>query len=403
MQFEGIQEIEQNVHEITFKKDRAKKKVYLVGTAHVSKASADLVGKIIEEYSPDKIFLELDEKRKKNLVNKDYRNLDIFTIIKNKQIFFYIAYLIMSIYQRKMAEKTGSIPGGEFKKAIEVAPKNSETICCDREAGTSMKRLWRKLSFWQKLKLPFLSEPSLDKNSDKKKDTNEIIEEMKKNENLEEMLLSLSKQLPMLKTVLIDERNQYMVKHVLDDLGKVNVVVVGAGHVNGMLELFQQTEQSQKVNLKKLEEIPKAGKFGKLIPYIIPLIFISGFAWAGYKGDFMQMKESIWQWVLINGFLSAIGCAIAFAHPVTILLSFLAAPITSLNPMIGVSMVTAFVQAKFSPPTIKDIEEIQFKITKIKSLWKNKLGRIFIASFLSAMGSSIGTIWSGKYILDLFG
>ena len=399
MNFKGIKEVEQNVHEINFTKGKSKNKIYLIGTAHVSKASADLVGKVIEEYSPDKIFLELDEKRKKNLVNKDYRNLDIFTIIKKKQIFFYIAYLIMSIYQRKMAEKTGSIPGGEFKKAIETAPKNSAIFCCDREAGISIKRLWRKLSFWQKLKLPFISDSSLDK----KKDTNEMIEEMKKNKNLEEMLLSLSKQLPMLKTVLIDERNQYMVKNVLDNLGKVNVVVIGAGHAKGMLELFQNPEDSKKVNLQELENIPKNGVVGKLLPYLVPLIFASGFIWAGFRGDFAQMKESIWQWVLINGSLSAIGCAVAFAHPLTIVLSFLAAPITSLNPMIGVSMVTAFVQAKFSPPTIKDIEEIQFKITKIKSLWKNKLGRVFIASFLSALGSSIGTIWGGKYILDLFG
>ena len=398
MHFESIKEIEQNVHEITFKKNRSKNKIYLIGTAHVSNESVNLVEKIIDKYSPDKIFLELDEKRKKNLTNKDYRNLDIFTIIKKKQIFFYIAYLVMSIYQRKIAEKTGSTPGGEFKKAIEKAPKNSKIICCDREAGISMKRLWRKLSFWQKFKLPFLSDPSLDS----KKNTNEMIEEMKKNENLSEMLLNLSKQLPMLKRVLIDERNEYMVKNILENLGKVNVVVIGAGHAEGMLQLFQKTEESKKVDLKQLEEIPKGGIFGKLLPYLIPLIFLSGFVWAGYKGDFIQMKESILQWIIINGSLSAIGCAIAFAHPLTIILSFLAAPITSLNPMIGVSMVTAFVQAKFNPPTIKDIEEIQFKITKIKSLWKNKLGRVFIASFLSALGSSIGTFWGGKYIIDLF-
>ena len=46
------------------------KKIFLVGTAHISKSSADLVREIIEKEKPDIVCVELDQQRYKALSEK---------------------------------------------------------------------------------------------------------------------------------------------------------------------------------------------------------------------------------------------------------------------------------------------------------------------------------------------
>src|SRR5690606_12617954 len=114
-----IEELEQNVHLLTFDED---KKLYLIGTAHVSRESAELVEKVINQSEPDTVCIELDDQRLKALKEKNkYENLDIIKIIRTGQKYFFIGNLILSSFQKKMAEKTGVEPGSEFKRAIDMA------------------------------------------------------------------------------------------------------------------------------------------------------------------------------------------------------------------------------------------------------------------------------------------
>jgi len=73
------------------------------------------------------------------------------------------------------------------------------------------------------------------------------------------------------------------------------------------------------------------------------------------------------------------------------LVGFIAAPITSLNPAIGVGFVTAIVQAFLVRPKVMDIEEIQNHSLPLKKWRSNKLTRIFLVFLCSSIGSSIGT------------
>jgi len=132
-------------------------------------------------------------------------------------------------------------------------------------------------------------------------------------------------------------------------------------------------------------------------------IVIGGFIYGFLQGDAAMTTDVILYWILANGVLTAIGCAIAFGHPLTIVAGFIAAPLTSLNPTIGAGFVTAFVQAMLSKPRISDFAQIQENSLKIKQWWTNRVTRIFLVFILSSIGSSIGTFVALPALRKLFG
>jgi len=320
-----IEEVEQNVNKISYKDGKV---LYLVGTAHISEESKDLVEKTINEYKPDTVSVELDELRFEKMMKKSkYEDINIFQIIKKKQLFFFIGQFILGSFQKKMAKKTKSKPGEEFKKAVELANENeAEIVLADRNIGITLKRAWRLTKFWDKIKLIGASFfGSTDEDIDKDK-----IEEMKKADAIEEMVKGFADELPDAKKVLIDERDTYLGYKIVHNLGKVTVAVVGAGHVNGILKGIK--DNSFPESLDDISEVPPAGKAGKIIPWVIPIAVMALFVWGFTSGRTEMAQDVIIYWVLANGILTAIGCLIAFGHPLTVIAGFIAAcPISPLK------------------------------------------------------------------------
>lgn len=390
-----FEEVKQNLHKITFPDSKI---LYLIGTAHVSKESIDLVEETISKYNPDTISIELDEQRYKAIMNpKNYDNINIFEIIKKKQLFFFIGQFIMSSFQKKISEKTGSKPGAEFKKAAEIAlEQEKKIVLADRNIGITLKRAWRLTPFSHKMK--FLGSLFF---SDSDEIDNLDIESLKGSDAIESMMEGFADELPITKKVLIDERDSFLASKTQNDLGDITVAVVGAGHVPGMLKRFSgelEIEDEESINF-----IPKSSKITKIIPWLIPAIVIGGFIYGFLQGDAAMTTDVILYWILANGVLTAIGCAIAFGHPLTIVAGFIAAPLTSLNPTIGAGFVTAFVQAMLSKPRISDFAQIQENSLKIKQWWTNRVTRIFLVFILSSIGSSIGTFVALPALRKLFG
>ena len=102
-----------------------------------------------------------------------------------------------------------------------------------------------------------------------------------------------------------------------------------------------------------------------------------------------------------NGTLSALGCALALGHPLTILAGFVAAPITSLNPTIGAGIVTGFVQLYLVRPKVIDLQNLSQDTTKLKGWWQNKISRALLVSLFSSIGSSIGTFAALPFLMKL--
>ncbi len=378
-----IDESEQNLHRVTFPDGS---RLTVIGTAHVSRESVDLVRRIIEKDKPDTVCIELDEARLEALTKENmWENLDVIRIIRTKQLFFLIGQFILSSFQKRIAEKTGSAPGDEFRAAVEEAGKNGSRIACvDRNIGITLKRAWRLTSFWQKMKIfagLFAGKDEEIENLD--------IESIKSADAIEELIKGFEEELPEVKNILIDERDRYLAGTIMKEREDNSVAVVGAGHVPGILKLLENPPGDRE--LEEIETVPPPSRLGKVLPWVIPVLVIGLIGWGFLSGRREVAGDVVLYWILVNGTLSALGCVLALAHPVTILAGFLAAPLTSLNPTIGAGFVTALVQALTARPRVRDLEQIRDRVLGIKDWWSNRLTRLFLVFIFSSIGSSIGT------------
>lgn len=377
--------------------ERDGKQIILIGTAHVSRHSAQLVSDTITSEQPDTVCVELCNNRLAAIRDKDrWQNMDIVKIIKEKKALMLFMNLLLASFQKRIADKFGIKPGQEMINAIDAAEKTGAAIIpADREIQTTLSRIWRGMGFWEKTKL-ILSMVLSFGQSDEIEEAD--IEKMKHQDILQSLLSEIKEDHPIIGEVLIDERDQFLTQNIRNAPGDKIVAVVGAAHVPGILKYI---EQSTPIDLAALKTLPPPGKAGKVLKWLIPglivMLFIAGFLMEG-KGAGADM---IWIWVLANGIFASIGALIALAHPYTILSSFLAAPLTSLNPMIAAGWVAGLVEAFVRKPKVRDLEAIPGDITSVKGFWRNNVTRILLVVVFTNLGSSIGTMTALPLMIKL--
>ena len=371
--------------------------ITLIGTAHVSAESVAEVESTIKEINPDSVAIELDEKRADSIRNKDkYRELDIVKVLKRGEGFLLLANLVLSSFQRRMGQNVGVNPGDEMLAAMRVADElNIPAVMADRAIQVTLKRAWAKNSFWGKCKLLATLLSSAFSKEDM---TAQDIENIKEKNEMDSMMNELSEYMPVVKEVLIDERNVYLADKIWSSPGNKVVAVLGAGHLDGVVENLEKLAAGQKVELEQISQVPPKTKGAKLAGWIIPVIIIglivSGFIYGGTQLGTKMIKS----WVLWNGACAAILTLLAAGHPVTILAAFISAPITSLCPFIGCGFVTALVQAFVCKPKVRDMETLQDDVT-FTGFYKNRILRILLIFILSSLGSSVATFISGADII----
>lgn len=371
----------------------------LVGTAHISKESAKLVREVIEKEQPDTVCVELDQQRYKALSEqRKWENLDLKSLIRQKQLATLMINLLLASYQKKLGQQLGVQPGVELLEATKAAKDNDIPIAlCDREIRITLRRAWNSMSFFDKMKLLTAGLAGI---FEKQEMTEEKLSELRQNDVLTELITELGNAMPTLKTVLIDERDTYLAQKIREADGQKIVAVVGAGHVNGMIK---RLEKPQTRDLSDIEQIPPMSPLWKWIGWGIPTIIVGSIFYIGYSKGLAAAGDNALYWFLANGIPSSIGGLIALAHPVTIITAFLAAPFTSLTPVIGAGYVCAFVQAYMQPPVVKEFQSVSEDVGNAGNWWKNKLLRIFLVFILTSLGSLIGT-YVGAYeiITNLF-
>ncbi len=90
----------------------------LVGTAHISRQSAELVRRVIEEEKPDTVCVELDQRRYETISNPNqWEKLNLLEVIKKKQLPTLVVQLVLASYQKRMGEQLGVLPGSELLEA----------------------------------------------------------------------------------------------------------------------------------------------------------------------------------------------------------------------------------------------------------------------------------------------
>src|SRR3989338_11299945 len=98
------------------------KEIVLVGTAHISGKSIELVEKTIEEEKPDVVGVELDEQRFHQLRHQEEgKELDIGKIVCTGQTYLLLLNLLLANMQRQLGQQVGVKPGQEMLKAVEAA------------------------------------------------------------------------------------------------------------------------------------------------------------------------------------------------------------------------------------------------------------------------------------------
>jgi pheromone shutdown-related protein TraB len=368
------------------------KTVILVGTAHISQESVDLVKTVIEQEQPDCVCLELDDKRYQALTQKkQWESLDLKTIIKNKQLSTLFVSLLMASYQKRLGGKLGVSPGAELLMAATTAKELQIPLSlCDRDVRITLRRAWKSTSF---LKKGYLLASLLASLFDRSEISEEKLQELKQKDVLSELMEEMGDALPDLKRVLIDERDLYLVEKIKSSPGKKLVAVVGAGHVAGMLAKFA-ADNKQKI--AEVTLIPPVSKGYKIAGWTIPLLIIGSIGVIAAQKGVSVAGDNILFWILANGIPASIGAQLAFAHPLTTLSAFASAPLTSLTPVIGAGYVTAFIQVLTCPPVVREFETAGTDIASFTGWWKNRLLRVFLVFILTGVGSAIGT-WVGGY------
>jgi pheromone shutdown-related protein TraB len=379
--------------------------ITLVGTAHISQKSVELVEEKIRTGDFDCVAIELCPPRLQNMVKKSmWKNLDIYQVLRQGKGSLLLVNLALSAYQKRLAEKIGVEPGQEMMKAIELSAEyNLPLEVIDRDITITLQRMYRGVSFWQKLKLFSSLIASIFMGEEV---TEQQIEDLKEGDMLHSLVEEFGEVLPSVKKVLIDERDQYMVGKLIEmaqspDSPKNILAMVGAGHLVGMLPAFENPPVPEA--MAELDRKPPPGKTGYYVGWGIGLFILSMFG-VGYIRSPELGAELILQWVVINGGLSALGAALAFAHPVSILAAFLAAPLTSLNPTIGAGMVVGIVESYIRKPKVADFESMREDIAHFSMWWKNGVIRVFLIFFFANLGSAAGTFIAGSSIVyKIFG
>jgi pheromone shutdown-related protein TraB len=371
------------------------KKIILIGTAHVSKHSAEEVKQVIDMEKPDAVCVELDEQRYQSIKDENrWKNMDIFKVIKEKKATLLLMNLAISSFQKRMAKQFGISPGQEMIQGIESAEEHgAELVLADRNIQITFSRIWNNIGIKGKAILLTQVVASI---FSKETITEEELEKMKKQDTINSVLNEFTEHFPKLKKPLIDERDQYLAQKIKKAPGDKVVAVLGAAHVPGIKEEIRKEN-----DLKQLTKVPPKSKWPKVIGWSIPILILGIIAYTFYANPSAGMQQAI-SWLLWNGSLAGIGAAVAWAHPLAIITAFVAAPFTSLNPLLAAGWFAGFVQAYFKKPYVSDFESLSDDVQSVKGFWHNKVTRILLVVIMANLGSSLGTLIGGGDVIRIF-
>ncbi len=380
--------MESNIIQINYQD----KLITLIPTAHVSKNSVELVNETIDEVKPDCICIELDQDRYNTLTEPEkYRNTDIVKIIKDKQVGMMLVNLILANYQRKLAVNLNNKSGSEMLAAISKAKENNITlVMADRKIKTTFARIWSNQNFFDKIKL---LTGIISAIFDDEKLSEEDIAQLQDKDMLNAALNEISQQFPKIKEVLVDERDKYLAYKIKHAPGKNIVAVLGAAHCVNVPNYIQQD-----YSIAEYDKVKEKTKLQKMSGWIIPILIVVAIILC-FRVDSNVGLKQIESWILINGSLSAIGVLIAGGHLVSALVAFIAAPITSLNPLLAAGWFAGLLEAKICKPTVADFDSLSEDLNTFKGFRTNKVTKILLVVALANLGSTLGTFIAGLDII----
>jgi len=372
-------------------------KLRLIGTAHISSQSVDLVKEQIESWGPDVVAVELCQSRLSSLVEPEAMGSeDLLKIIGEGRSLMILLQSALAAQQRRMGFESGEAPGAELLAAVKTAENSGVPVeLIDRDVVITLRRAWSKMGFlekWRVLNALIWTEDEEDLTID------EILGDSDLLSNMMEEARDVA---PGAGEVLIDERDTFLAGRIQQIRGKGKILaVIGAGHLSGVEENLRRPSIEATSELSRLGENPKKSNLPKLVMGAIPLLLIGALAWMGANGDVDELRKTAEIWLILNASLAGFGVLIARGHPLSIIVGAIASPITSLNPMVGAGWFAGYTQLKIVSPTGKDAQDF-LMLDEVSLFWKNRVGRVLMVTALGNLGSAAGALLAGSAIIGL--
>ena len=369
----------------------------ILGTAHVSRESVELVRNQIEEWEPDLIAVELCPSRMAALTEPESLDSeDLLKIIKEGRSAMILLQSALAAQQRRMGIFSGERPGAELLAAVNAAEESDIPVeMIDRDVVITLRRAWKKMGMIEKWRIP---NALLWEEDDEEVSIDEVLGD---SDLLSSMMEEARELAPRAGEVLIDERDSFLAGRIQQIRGKGKVLaVIGAGHLSGVVQNLGEPAMETTSRLAELSEEPPKSVWPIALMAAIPVFLLGAVGWMAYNGEMEELKQTAQTWLVLNALLAGLGVLIARGHPLSILVGAVASPITSLNPTLAAGWFAGYTQLKVASPTGKDAQDF-LKLDETSLFWKNRVGRVLLVTALGNVGSMVGAWLAGASILGM--
>jgi pheromone shutdown-related protein TraB len=375
----------------------------VLGTAHVSRSSMEAVEALLAHEHFDAVAVELCDSRAQSMRDPEaFKQLDLFKVIRQGKAGMVAASLVLSTFQKRLADQSGIQPGAEMKAAMDGAEQRGLPLwLIDREVGTTLKRAWRSVGFWQRFGLLGGLLASVFEREDIEQGE---IEKLKQGDLLESAFSEFASSSKPLYESLIGERDAFMAARLRQEAthsaGTGNrrvLVVIGAGHLKGMCSLLREQQDDPAATVARLAISPPKARWPKWLAVALVLLVFVAIGWAFHQNTALG-TQALRDWVLFTGGFAALGALAAGGHPLSILAAFIAAPIKPFRPGIPAGGISAMAEAWVRRPRVVDFDTLRDDIVHWSGWWKNRVARTLLNFFLVSVGTIIGEYSAGIHI-----
>jgi pheromone shutdown-related protein TraB len=375
----------------------------VLGTAHVSRSSMEAVEALLAHEHFDAVAVELCDSRAQSMRDPEaFKQLDLFKVIRQGKAGMVAASLVLSTFQKRLADQSGIQPGAEMKAAMDGAEQRGLPLwLIDREVGTTLKRAWRSVGFWQRFGLLGGLLASVFEREDIEQGE---IEKLKQGDLLESAFSEFASSSKPLYESLIGERDAFMAARLRQEATQTAgsghrrvLVVIGAGHLKGMCSLLREQQDDPAVTVARLAISPPKARWPKWLAVALVLLVFVAIGWAFHQNTTLG-TQALRDWVLFTGGFAALGALAAGAHPLSILAAFIAAPIKPFRPGIPSGGISAMAEAWVRRPRVVDFDTLRDDIVHWSGWWKNRVARTLLNFFLVSVGTIVGEYSAGIHI-----
>ena len=256
--------------------------IFVLGTCHVSEASAADVREVIEAVRPQAVVVELCKKRSGalNLAplgreegkegSEDRRSsgalaspslrsgLETETWVE--RMAKWILRKVLSSQADRIGRELNVLPGVEFRQAVKSARDvDAEVVLGDRPIDITLKRCWANLTMEERLKLALVLASTLVNQDQVSKEVATQISSLESELDLDLVFEQVTETFPGLVEPLFKERDRYMAWTLKRSKAVTNctevVGVIGKGHLSSVLEEIEADYADQHLSFKRVARL----------------------------------------------------------------------------------------------------------------------------------------------------